>query len=160
GFNVAALATLVKEIDPITMTALLILTAGIMVLVISKIMCIFRLPTKAEWKTIGLITIFNVVLHHSFLAMGLTKTADINAGIILVETTLLTMIISIIFLRNSVSTIRIIGIIAGIAGILFTSLAGNDSFTSISSGDGYFFLCMVAQAISFFLIGRVNPTFD
>src|SRR5699024_12495563 len=50
--------------------------------------------------------------------------------------------------------------IAGFAGILFTSLAGNDSFTSISIGDGYIFLCMVAQAISFILIGRLNTTFD
>ncbi|HLR23517.1 MAG TPA: DMT family transporter [Pseudogracilibacillus sp.] len=160
GFNVAALATLVKEIDPITMTAFRILTAGIMVLVISKIMGIFRLPTKAEWKTIGLITIFNVVLHHSFLAMGLTKTAGVNAGIILGAAPLVTMVLSIIFLKNRVSKIRIIGFIAGFAGILFTSLAGNDSFTSISIGDGYIFLCMVAQAISFILIGRLNPTFD
>src|SRR5699024_8358506 len=50
--------------------------------------------------------------------------------------------------------------IAGFAGILFTSLAGNDSFTSISIGDGYIFLCMVAQAISFILIGRLNSTSD
>jgi len=160
GFNVAALATLVKEIDPITMTAFRILTAGIMVLVISKIMGIFRLPTKAEWKTIGLITIFNVVLHHSFLATGLTKTAGVNAGIILGAAPLVTMVLSIIFLKNRVSTIRIIGFIVGFAGILFTSLAGNDSFTSISIGDGYIFLCMVAQTISFILIGRLNPAFD
>src|SRR5699024_12615392 len=89
GFNVAALATLVKEIDPITMTAFRILTAGIMVLDISKIMGIFRLPTKAEWKTIGLITICNVVLHHSFLAMGLMITARVNACIILRSATLI-----------------------------------------------------------------------
>src|SRR5699024_840835 len=113
GFNVAALATPVKEIDPITLTAFRLLTAGIMILVISKIMGIFRLPTKAELKTIGLITIFNVVLHHSFLAMGLTKTAGVNAGIILGAAPLVTMVLSIIFLKNRVSKIRIIGFIAG-----------------------------------------------
>src|SRR5699024_6220178 len=126
GFNVAALATLVKEIDPITMTAFRILTAGIMVLVISKIMGIFRLPTKAEWKTIRLITIINVVLHHSFLAMGLTKTAAVNGGIILGAATIVTMVLSIIFLKNRGSKIIIIGFIAGVAKIFFIALAGND----------------------------------
>src|SRR5699024_12338985 len=119
-------------------------------------MGIFRLPTKAEWKTIGLITIFNVVLHHSFLAMGLTKTAGVNAGIILGAAPLVTMVLSIIFLKNRVSKIRIIDFIAGFAGILFTSLARNDSFTSISIVLDYIFLCMVPQAISFILFGMIN----
>src|SRR5699024_11451461 len=102
----------------------------------------------------------NVVLHHSFLAMGLTKTAGVNAGIILGAAPLVTMVLSIIFLKNRVSKIRIIGFIAGFAGILFTSLAGNDSFTSISIGDGYILLCLVAQAISFILIGWLYSTLD
>src|SRR5699024_12546985 len=121
-FNVVGLATIVRETDPITMTTFRILTAGIMVVVISKIMGIFPLPTKAEWKTIGLITIFNVVLHHSFLAMGLTKPAGVNAGFILGAAPLVTMVLSIIFLKKRVSKIRIIGFSAGFAGILFTSL--------------------------------------
>src|SRR5699024_11404303 len=97
---------------------------------------------------------FNVVLHHSFLAMGLTKTAGVNAGIILGAAPLVTMVLSIIFLKNRVSKIRIIGFIAGFVGILFTSLAGNDSFTSISIGDGYIFFCIVDEWISFIFIGR------
>src|SRR5699024_7194869 len=92
--------------------------------------------------------------------MGSTKTADVNEGIILGAASLVAMVVAIILLNTRDSKIRIIGFIAGFAGILFTFLAGNDSFTSISIGDGYIFLCMVAQAISFILIGRLNPTFD
>src|SRR5699024_877111 len=116
--------------------------------------------TKSEWKTIALITVFNVVLHHSFLAVGLTETTGVNAGIILGASPLVTMVLSIIFLKNQVSMIRIIGFLAGFAGILFTSIAGTEGVASVSSGDVYIFLCMVAQAISFILIGRLNPTFD
>lgn len=160
GFNVSALSILVSEIDPITMTSVRIFTAGVAVLILAKLMGIFRLPTKAEWKTIALITIFNVVLHHSFLAIGLTKTAGVNAGIILGAAPLVTMVLSIIFLKNSVSLLRIVGFILGFLGILFTSLAGTGGAASISLGDGFIFLCMVAQAISFILIGKLNPTFD
>lgn len=160
GFNVAALATLVREIDPITMTAVRVMTAGALVLILSKFMGIFRLPTKSEWKTILLITLFSVVLHHSFMAIGLTKTTGVNAGIILGAAPLVTMVLSIVFLKNNVSRLRILGFIAGFTGIIFTSLAGAGGITAISIGDGYVFLCMVAQAISFILIGKLNPTFD
>src|SRR5690625_697300 len=83
GFNLSALVVLVQNIDPITLTSVRIFVAGLAVLMIAKFIGIFRLPTKKEWKTILIISIFNVVLHHSFLAIGLTKTSGVNASIIL-----------------------------------------------------------------------------
>src|SRR5699024_6799724 len=121
---------------------------------------IFRLPTKAEWKTIGIITIFNVVLHHSFLAIGLTKTSGVNAGIILGAAPLMTMVLAIVFLRNHVAKLRVIGFFLGFIGILITSIAGTDGIANISFGDLFVLLCMIAQAISFILISKLNPTFD
>lgn len=160
GFNLSALVVLVDHIDPITLTAVRICVAGIAVLLISKLMGIFRLPTKEEWKTIAIITIFNVVLHHSFLAVGLTKTTGVNAGIILGAAPLVTMVLAIIFLRNQVSKIRVIGFVLGFIGILITSLVGTGGLASISIGDLFVFLCMVSQAVSFILISRLHPTFD
>lgn len=160
GFNLSALAVLVHHIDPITLTAIRILIAGIAVLSIAKVIGIFRLPTKSEWKTISIITIFNVVLHHSFLAVGLTRTAGVNAGIILGAAPLVTMVLSILFLRHRVSNIRIIGFFLGFIGILITSIAGTEGIAAVSTGDLFVFLCMIAQAISFILIGRLTPSFD
>lgn len=160
GFNLAALAVLVREIDPVTMTGFRILVAGVSVLVLSKIIGIFRLPTKKEWKTIGIITIFNVALHHTFLAIGLTKTTGVNAGIILGASPLVTMVLSVIFLRNRVSFIRIIGFLLGFIGIFITSLTDTEGMAAISIGDIFIFFSMMAQAISFILIGKLNPSFD
>lgn len=160
GFNVSALIVLVNHIDPITLTGVRIFTAGIAVLTIAKMMGFFRLPTKEEWKTIALITIFNVVFHHTFLAVGLTKTSGVNAGIILGASPLVTMMLSVIFLRDQVTRLRAFGFILGFFGIIFTSLAGGDGFSAISIGDGYIFLSMFVQAISFILISVLNPTFD
>lgn len=103
GFNLSALVVLVNEIDPITLTSVRIFTAGIAVLIVAKMMGIFRLPTKQEWKTIGLITIFNVAFHHTLLAIGLTKTSGVNAGIILGAAPLVTMVLSVIFLHDRVT---------------------------------------------------------
>ena len=96
GFNLSALVVLVNSIEPITLTAARIFVAGIAVLGITKLTGIFRLPTKDEWKTILIITIFNVAFHHIFLALGLTRTSGVNAGIILGAAPLVTMVLSII----------------------------------------------------------------
>lgn len=160
GFNLSALVVLVSHIDPITLTAVRIFTAGVAVLLISKMIGIFRFPTKSEWKTIGMITIFNVVFHHSLLAVGLTKTSGVNAGIILGAAPLVTMVLAVVFLQNRVSRLRVIGFVLGFIGILITSLASGGGFAAISFGDFFIFLCMVSQAISFILIGKLNPSFD
>src|SRR5699024_11664042 len=113
-----------------------------------------------EWKTIGLITVFNVVLHHSFLAIGLTKTAGVNAGIILGAAPLVTMVLSVLFLHYRVSNIRVIGFLLGFFGILITSIAGTVGIAALSTGDFFIFLCILAQAISFILIVRLTPYFE
>ena len=160
GFNLSALSVLVNSIDPITLTSARIFTAGVAVLIVAKLMGIFRFPSKQEWKTIGLITIFNVVLHHTFLALGLTKTSGVNAGIILGSAPLITMLLSVIFLRDKVTGLRAVGFLLGFLGIIVTSIAGVDGMNAISLGDGYIFFSMLVQAISFILISKLNPSFD
>ena len=121
---------------------------------------IFRLPTKDEWKTILIITIFNVAFHHIFLALGLTRTSGVNAGIILGAAPLVTMVLSIIILRSSISRLRALGFLLGFIGILITSLAGAEGMDAVSLGDVMIFLSMFMQAFSFILISKLNPTFD
>lgn len=160
GFNLSALFVLVQNVDPITLTAFRIFTAGVAVLIITKIIGIFRLPTKKEWRTIAFITIFNVALHHTLLALGLTKTSGANASIILGAAPLMTMILSIILLGDRLSRLRVLGFFLGFAGIMMTSLAGGDGLQGISIGDGIIFMSMLAQALSFILISKLNPNFD
>lgn len=160
GFNLSALVVLVTNIEPLTLTAARIFVAGVFVLIISKVLGIFRFPSKSEWKTIGIITIFNVAFHHTLLAVGLTGTSGVNAGIILGAAPLVTMVLSIFLLRDRVSGLRIIGFVFGFIGIIVTTLVGGEGIGSISYGDVMIFLSMLAQAFSFILISKLNPTFD
>ena len=160
GFNVSALSTLVNSVPPITLTAYRVLVAGLGVLVISYFMGIFRLPYKQEIKTIFLITIFNVVFHHSLLALGLTKTSGVNAGIILGAAPLVTMILSIVLLKDSITRLRLLGFFLGFIGIIVTSIVGESGLSTISLGDLFIFLSMLMQAFSFILISKLNPSFD
>lgn len=160
GFNVSALSTLVSSVPPITLTAYRVLVAGIGVLIISYFMGIFRLPNKKELKVILIIAVFNVVFHHSFLALGLARTTAVNAGIILGAAPLVTMIFSVILLKDRITRLRLVGFILGFIGILVTSIFGESGLASISTGDLFIFLAMLVQALSFILISKLNPTFD
>src|SRR5699024_10655657 len=160
GFNVSALKVLVSAIDPVLLTAVRIGTAGICVLIISVFLNIFRLPTKSEWKTIGLITIFNVIIHHTFLALGLERTSGVNAGLILGTAPLITIMLSVIFLRDRVTRLRTLGFISGFIGIAITTLIGSSGFSTVSIGDGFVFISIFCQALSFILISKLNPSFD
>src|SRR5690625_2273655 len=72
----------------------------------------------------------------------------------------MTMILSIIILRERLSRLRLIGFVLGFTGIIITSLAGADGIGSFSSGDVMIFLSIFVQAFSFILISKLNPTFD
>src|SRR5699024_398400 len=160
GFNVSALATLVANVPAITLTAYRVLLAGIGVLIISYFMGIFRLPNKKELKVILIITIFNVVFHHSFLALGLARTSGVNAGIILGAAPLVTMVLSVILLSDRITRLRLLGFILGFIGIIVTSIVGENGLSSVSVGDLFIFISMFMQAISFILISKLNPDFD
>lgn len=160
GLNVSALKVLVTEFDPLLLTAIRIFIAGIAVLVTTGFMKIFRLPTKNEWITIGTLTLFNVIGHHIFLALGLTYTSGVNTGLILGASPLITMMLAIILLKDRVTKLRIVGFILGFIGIMMTSLAGTSTVSTISIGDIMIFVSMLSQAFSFILISKLNPNFD
>lgn len=160
GFNVSALIVLVNHIDPIVLTAVRIFTAGVVVLIICYFMGIFRLPKKHELKIIGIITIFNVVLHHVLLSVGLTMTVGVNAGIILGASPLMTMILAFVILKDHITRLRSIGFLLGFLGIVLTSIIGAGGGFTLSVGDLLIFISMFVQAISFILISKLNPSFD
>lgn len=160
GFNVSALVILVNRVEPLILTSARIFVAGVVVLIISYFMGIFRLPKKSELKIIVIITLFNVALHHTFLSLGLTKTAGVNASILLGAGPIMTMVLSVIILNDHVTRLRTFGFLLGFAGIVFTSLIGSSGTITLSIGDVFIFLAVLVQAISFILISKLKPTFD
>lgn len=160
GFNLSAIKVLVANIDPIQLTAVRIFVAGISVLLISYAMGFFRLPKKNELLTILIIAIFNVIVHHSLLGIGLSLTSGVNASLIMGTGPLLTVILSIIFLRDRITRLRMIGFLLGFFGIAMTSLVDTSELSSLSIGDIMVFLSILSQAFSFIMISKLNPNFD
>ncbi len=160
GFNVAAIKVLVANIDPILLTSVRIFAAGLGVLGILYFMKILRLPTKKELLMIFYISIFNVVAHHGFMALGLTLTSGVNAGLIVGLGPLLTMILSTLMLSRHITVFKAFGFFLGFAGVMLTTLIGSGGIASVSIGDLYIFLSIATQAFSFILISKLNPDLD
>jgi len=161
GINVSVIKILVTNFDPLFITSIRILAAGISVLVITYFLGIFRLPTKKELLTIGYIACFNVILHHIFLAFGLANTSGVNTGIIFGASPLVVLLLAVLLLKVSFSRLKVLGFIFGFIGIIITTSAGADGNLFVFSiGDGLIFISMLVQAFSFILISKLNPSFD
>ncbi len=160
GLNVIALKIIVDVFPPITITALRVFTAAICVFIILYFIKQIRLPTKKEFVYILIATFFNVVCHHYFLSIGLSKTSASNGGLILGLAPLLTTIIAFFFLGNRISLLQFSGIILGLTGVSFIVVVGNGGISNISIGDIYVFLSILTQSFSFVMIKKISKTLD
>jgi drug/metabolite transporter (DMT)-like permease len=160
GVNVPVLKIIVERFMPITATSIRIFIAGITVFVILSWFKLVRKPTKKEVIYIVLGSLLSVVFHHSFLAMGLTKTTAVNGGLILGLGPLLTAILASVLLKEIPSFIRVIGFLLGSLGVFITVLAGGNGLSGGSVGDLYVFLAITSQALSFILISKAAKTLD
>ncbi|ABO68553.1 MULTISPECIES: DMT family transporter [Geobacillus] len=156
GLNVTALKILVEHFSPVTLTALRIFTAGVVVLLF--LWGIGRLG-KVGWKEakqIGLAAMFSVVAHHFFLAVGLTRTTAVNAGLVLGMVPLVTALLAMVFLGQRPTMFRLLGIALGFFGVMFVVANGNGGLGHLSVGDVYVFLAVLAQGISFIMIKKAT----
>jgi len=160
GLNVVAIKILVDVFAPITITALRIFTASIVVFLVLLATNELRRLTKKEMGTIFIAGLLNVVAHHFFLSIGLTKTTASNTGIVLGLSPLLTALFAMLFLGERFSIVKFTGIVFGFAGVVFIVVHGSSSVNVVSLGDLYVFLAVLAQGISFIVIKKAANTFD
>jgi drug/metabolite transporter (DMT)-like permease len=158
GLNVVAIKILIEYFPPIMMQGTRIFLAGLTIILFVLWKKHFQKITRKEWITTISAGFLGITGHHLFLAVGLLQTTASNAGIILALIPLTTSILAIPFLNDRLTKIRLVGICAGFAGVLFVVLNGNGQFGGISSGDLFIFAAMLSQAFSFILIKRNSQT--
>ncbi|MFC5604840.1 DMT family transporter [Sporosarcina koreensis] len=160
GLNLPMLKYLLTYMNPVTMTALRVLSAGIAVFIILGALKLVRLPTKKEWTYIIGGAALNVVLHHYFLNMGLFRTTGTNASLILGTGPVLTAICTALILRNYPTKIQWIGALIGFIGIGSVVLAAGEKLTGLQLGDAFIFFAILAQVLSFLVIAKSARTLD
>ncbi|MBB4823230.1 drug/metabolite transporter (DMT)-like permease [Sporosarcina luteola] len=160
GLNLPLVKYLLGFMDPVTMTAFRILLAGITVFTILTPLNLVRRPTNQEWLYILGGALLNVVLHHYFMSVGLSRTTATNTGLILGMGPVLTAIFTALLLRNNPSKIQWIGAAIGFAGIGSIVLAGGEGVSGLALGDAFIFFSILAQVLSFMVIAKAARTLD
>lgn len=104
---------------------------------------------RKDWFRLILCAVFGVAVNQLFFFEGLSRTTPINAGILMVVTPILVLVISNIILREKITFLKVAGIATGISGALFLLLAkekgsfGNDTFL----GDAFIFFNAASYAV-------------
>ena len=96
-----------------------------------------------------LCAVFGVAVNQLFFFEGLSRTTPINAGILMVVTPILVLVISNIILREKITFLKIAGVVTGISGALFLLLSkGKSSFSNNTFlGDVFIFLNAASYAV-------------
>ncbi|QTD40799.1 DMT family transporter [Sporosarcina sp. Te-1] len=160
GLNLPLVKYLLGFMDPVTMTAFRILLAGITVFAILTPLKLVRKPTKQEWLYILGGALLNVVLHHYFMSIGLSRTTATNTGLILGMGPVLTAIFTALILRNNPTRIQWLGAAIGFAGIGSVVFAGGGGVSGLALGDAFTFISILAQVLSFLVIAKAARTLD
>jgi drug/metabolite transporter (DMT)-like permease len=86
---------------------------------------------RRDYLRLILASVFGVAVNQSLFLNGISLTSPIDAAIIMTATPILVLVIARILLKEPVTLVKIIGIVAGATGaILLITHSGNISFSS------------------------------
>lgn len=160
GLNVIATKVLVTAFSPVTMTSFRIFVAGVVAFLILFLLGKVERISLANLRYIFIASLFNVVGHHVFLSIGLTKTTASNTGLILGLSPLFSVILATLILKDKLTVMKATGIFTGFTGVCFVILNGATDLTTISIGDICIFLSIATQGFSFVMIKKVTSKLD
>ena len=107
---------------------------------------------RKDYPKFMLAAFFGVALNMLAFFKGLQFTTPINGSVIMVTTPIIVLILSAIILRETITKIKVFGILAGLSGALVLSIYNS----SASAGDhillGNFLVLVNAASYSYYLI--------
>lgn len=160
GFNVSAIKLLVMYFPPAMIQGFRVLMAGIIVILFLIMVKSFSKVSTKNTIAIIFASLFGVVGHHLFLAVGLTNTTATNAGLILGLIPLFTSVLAIFFLREVFTLTKFVGILVALVGVYFIVMNEQGALNGLSIGDLYILGAVITQAISFILIKKLTNNME
>lgn len=129
--------------------------AGLLTILIGSLMNRRPLiPRKTSWIRIAKLSLFQTVIQYLFFYVGLAHTTGVKASIIEASNVFVAILIaSLIFRQEKLDKHKIIGCIAGFAGVVLININQGGLDMSLSlTGEGFILLSTIAYAVSSVLI--------
>lgn len=160
GFNVIAIKVIVSALPTITITALRVFMAFLVLLPILLYKKEIRVLSKRELIYILGIALTGIFGHQVLMSIALVHTSAANGGLILGTVPIATTIAAVLFLKDKLTISNILGLIFGFLGVGFVLLSNTSTSLVFSSGDLYMCFVVILQALSFILIKKLSATVE
>lgn len=107
---------------------------------------------KSDYFRIFLAAIFGVVINMLAFFKGLSLTTPISASVMMLTSPILILILSAIILKEKVTTIKVLGIVMGLAGAVILIIYGKSFESSPNAALGNFLIFINATSYSLYII--------
>ena len=137
--------------------------AGILTIVIGSILQKkVLLPTKGSVPSIFKLCMLQTVIQYFFFYVGLAHTTGVKGAIITGSNTLIAILAaSLIFHQEKLTGKKVIGCIAGFAGVIIANLTGSGlNFGITLTGEGFMLISATAYALSSVFIKKFSKNYD
>ena len=137
--------------------------AGILTIVIGSILQKkVLLPTKGSVPSIFKLCMLQTVIQYFFFYVGLAHTTGVKGAIITGSNTLIAILAaSFIFHQEKLTGKKVIGCIAGFAGVIIANLTGSGlNFGITLTGEGFMLISATAYALSSVFIKKFSKNYD
>lgn len=113
---------------------------------------------KKDYLTIFFGALFGVAINMLFYIKGLEFTTPIHASVIMITTPIIVLVLSAFYLKERITTLKVLGIILGFSGALVLSIYGKGNLDgdNILLGNLFIFINAVSYSIYIIIIKKLT----
>jgi drug/metabolite transporter (DMT)-like permease len=151
GLNASICKTVLNELSTLTVTTFRMVGAALVFWIFSLFLPKEHVHHRDMLK-LFFAALLGVVLNQGLFAFGLDKTTSLDASIVTTATPIITMIIAAIYLKEPITSMKVMGIFTAAIGVLVLITTGTASVRHPGNTLGDL-LCLIAQfSFAFYLV--------
>ncbi|MDR1725634.1 MAG: DMT family transporter [Bacteroidales bacterium] len=108
-------------------------------------------PTKKDIGLFFIASLLGIVLNQMFFVVGLNSTSPVDASIIVTLVPILTMLIAAMYLKEPITTKKVLGVLTGCAGAVLLIVSSNATQSQSSTLTGNLMCIISCLAYAFYL---------
>ncbi len=118
-------------------------------------------PRVTDWKAILCLSLFQTVLQYGLFYPGLSRSSGVASSIIESSASFVVIVLAaLVFRQEKLTSRKVLGCLAGFAGVLLVNLKPGGSLGFSPIGEGLVFLSTIAAAMSSCLIRELSKRHD
>lgn len=116
---------------------------------------------KKDYKTFFFGAVFGVAVNMLLFIKGLEFTTPIHASVIMITTPIIVLVLSAFYLKERITTLKIIGVVLGFSGALVLSIYGRGNLVgdNILLGNLFIFINAVSYSIYIVIIKKLTEKY-